>query len=400
MNGEILILFVILLLALVLCSFLGGSNCSTKEGFTSSNINGTYTGPNGEKAIVTDNSIIFTTNGNVITLTKNTSSQTYTGPNGTTATFDSSGNLTITDNQGNTVVTTNPSTNTSSTTNTSATTSDYDNYNHYNGSSYPTIYYGPNGSTARVINVDGQGKIVITNANGSTSIYYINNTGSSSSSSSSSTNVYKGPNGGTAIITTDSNGNQNVQITMPDGSKVIYTPTNTYVSNSIDPTVNQTTTTGSNGGQVTTVSGSSGGQASTVSGPNGGQAVSATGPSGNTAYAASGPNGASTVGTSNTYDSSAYYNSLPTGIPASQIPSGQEDLYILKSQVVPPVCPKCPDPILGSSSSFDSSKCPACPPCARCPEPAFDCKKVPNYNAFNPDYMPVPVLSDFSSFGM
>ena len=380
MNGEILLLFVILLLALVLCSFLGGSNCSTKEGFTSSNINGTYTGPNGEKAIVTDNSIIFTSNGNVITLTKNTSSQTYTGPNGTTATFDSSGNLTITDNQGNTIVTTNPSTNTSSTTNTSATTSDYDNYNHYNGSSYPTIYYGPNGSTARVINVDGQGKIVITNANGSTSIYYINNTGSSSSSSSSSssTNVYKGPNGGTAIITTDSNGNQNVQITMPDGSQVIYTPTNTYVSNSIDPTVNQTTTTGSNGGQVTTVSG----------------------PSGNTAYAATGPNGASTVGTSNTYDSSAYYNSLPTGIPASQIPSGQEDLYILKSQVVPPVCPKCPDPILGSSSSFDSSKCPACPPCARCPEPAFDCKKVPNYNAFNPDYMPVPVLSDFSSFGM
>jgi hypothetical protein len=389
MNGEILLLFVILLLALVLCSFLGGSNCSTKEGFTSSNINGTYTGPNGEKAIVTNNSIIFTTNGNVITLTKNTSSQTYTGPNGTTATFDSSGNLTITDNQGNTVITTSSSTPSSSTPS-SSTTSDYDNYNHYNGSSYPTIYYGPNGSTARVINVDGQGKIVITNANGSTSIYYINNTGSSSSSSSSSsTNVYKGPNGGTAIITTDSNGNQNVQITMPDGSQVIYTPTNTYVSNSIDPTVNQTTTTGSNGGQVTTVSGS-----------NGGQAASATGPSGNTAYAATGPNGASTVGTSNTYDSSAYYNSLPTGIPASQIPSGQEDLYILKSQVVPPVCPKCPDPILGSSSSSDSSKCPACPACARCPEPAFDCKKVPNYNAFNPDYMPVPVLSDFSSFGM
>ena len=463
MNGEILLLFVILLLALVLCSFLGGSNCSTKEGFTTSNINGTYNGPNGETAIVTDNSIIFTTNGNVITLTQNTTnqtytspngatatfdssgnliikdnqgnttafppssningtytgpngqtavvsdnsivfttngnvitltentySQTYTGPNGTTATFDSSGNLTITDNQGNTVITTNPSTTNPSTTNSSTTnssttsstasSSNYDNYNHYNGSSYPTIYYGPNGSTARVINVDGQGKIVITNANGTTSIYYINNTGSSSSSSSSSssTNVYNGPNGGTAIITTDSSGNQNVQITMPNGSQVIYTPTNTYVSNSIDPTVNQTTTTGSNGGQVTTVSG----------------------PSGNTAYAATGPNGASTVGTSNTYDSSAYYNSLPTGIPASQIPSGQEDLYILKSQVVPPVCPKCPDPILGSSSSFDSSKCPACPPCARCPEPAFDCKKVPNYNAFNPDYMPVPVLSDFSSFGM
>jgi hypothetical protein len=133
-----------------------------------------------------------------------------------------------------------------------------------------------------------------------------------------------------------------------------------------------------------------------------------SGSNGNTAYAATGPNGNTAVGTSNTYDSSAYYNSLPTGIPASQIPPGQEDLYILKSQVVPPVCPKCPDPIISSSSSGSSSgssgsgsaKCPPCPPCARCPEPAFDCKKVPNYNSFNANYMPVPVLSDFSSFGM
>ena len=63
MNGEILLLFVILLLALVLCSFLGGSNCSAKtEGFTSQNINGTYSGPNGTKAVVTDNNIVFTNN--------------------------------------------------------------------------------------------------------------------------------------------------------------------------------------------------------------------------------------------------------------------------------------------------------------------------------------------------
>jgi hypothetical protein len=46
------------------------------------------------------------------------------------------------------------------------------------------------------------------------------------------------------------------------------------------------------------------------------------------------------------------------------------------------------------------TKCPPCPPCARCPEPAFDCKKVPNYSAFNQNYMPVPVLNDFSTFGM
>ena len=44
--------------------------------------------------------------------------------------------------------------------------------------------------------------------------------------------------------------------------------------------------------------------------------------------------------------------------------------------------------------------CPACPACARCPEPAFECKKVPNYNAINDNYLPQPVLNDFSSFGM
>jgi len=371
MNGEILLLFVILLLALVLCSFLGGSNCLGREGFTSANINGIYTGANGGRAVVTDNSIVFVNDGNTVTLTKNSSSQTYTGPNGATATFSSDGSLTITTSQGSTVLTMNSADSSSSSSGSSSNTgaTNYDNYNHYSGMSYPTIYYGPNGSTARVINVDGKGKIIITNANGTTSIYYINTSGSSS------TNTYKGPNGGIAVITTDSNGNQIVQITMPNGNKIIYTQNNVYAGNSQDPTMNQPTSTSSS---ITT----------------------ATGPSGNTAYAATGPSGNTVVGTSNTYDSSAYYNSLPAGIPASQIPAGDEDLYILKSQVVPPVCPKCPDPIINSSDKFDVSKCPACPPCARCPEPAFDCKKVPNYNAFNPSYMPVPVLTDFSNFGM
>lgn len=87
---------------------------------------------------------------------------------------------------------------------------------------------------------------------------------------------------------------------------------------------------------------------------------------------------------------------LPSGIPQSQITPGNEDLYILKTEVVPPVCPVCP------SLSFNSSKksCPPCPACARCPQPSFECKKVPNYNAINNSEQPVPVLNDFSSFGM
>ena len=214
--------------------------------------------------------------------------------------------------------------------------------------------------------------IVVTNKNGSTQIYYIDKNGTDPSMS-----TYYGPNGGSAKMITDSNGNQAVEITSPNGSKLVYTGDNAYTYNSQDDTINQydsdNNTTGSDI------------NASTYYGPNGGQATTVTGPSGNT-YS--------------TYDSSAYYNSLPQGISRSQIPPGQEDLYILKSQVVPPVCPKCPDPIVQSSDNTDVTKCPPCPPCARCPEPAFDCKKVPNYSAFNQDFMPVPVLSDFSTFGM
>ena len=50
--------------------------------------------------------------------------------------------------------------------------------------------------------------------------------------------------------------------------------------------------------------------------------------------------------------------------------------YILKSEIVPPVCPACP--AIPSKES-----CQPCPPCARCPEPSFECKKVPNYKGGN-----------------
>jgi hypothetical protein len=117
------------------------------------------------------------------------------------------------------------------------------------------------------------------------------------------------------------------------------------------------------------------------------------------------------------------YNSVfPSGVTKSQIPSGQENLYILKSEVVPPVCPACPPTTVCSTKK---EKCPPCPPCARCPQPDFRCKKVPNYSSSsynsayygasggydydndnendnftnNSSYTPVPVLNDFSTFG-
>jgi hypothetical protein len=33
-----------------------------------------------------------------------------------------------------------------------------------------------------------------------------------------------------------------------------------------------------------------------------------------------------------------------------------------------------------SGNTDNTSKCTPCPPCARCPEPAFECKKVPTYS--------------------
>jgi len=69
---------------------------------------------------------------------------------------------------------------------------------------------------------------------------------------------------------------------------------------------------------------------------------------------------------------------VPTPRPKRRrcIPEGDEDYYVLKSQVVPPVCPKCPD----TRACPRQKKCPPCPAPKRCPEPAFECKKVPNYN--------------------
>jgi hypothetical protein len=128
------------------------------------------------------------------------------------------------------------------------------------------------------------------------------------------------------------------------------------------------------------------------------------------------------------------------GITKDQIPPGQEHLYVLKSQVVPPSCPTNPgfsnrnqesdenndDEADGEDSNLeleqeDSSglsnglgaafrgtggsknkKCPPCPACARCPEPSFECKKVPNYSVSSNGSMsvPRPVLADFTQFGM
>ena len=85
------------------------------------------------------------------------------------------------------------------------------------------------------------------------------------------------------------------------------------------------------------------------------------------------------------------------GISKGQVPKGNEDLYILKSAIVPPVCPKCPDIQVCPDKN---SECPPCPPCGRCPKPAFKCQKVPDLKSSNTNYLPQPILTDFSQFSI
>lgn len=76
----------------------------------------------------------------------------------------------------------------------------------------------------------------------------------------------------------------------------------------------------------------------------------------------------------------------------------EEELYILKSQIIPPVCPICPSGI--PCKNKIKKKCQPCPPCAKCPEPSFECKKVPNYSSTRNAYLPKAILTDFTQYGM
>ena len=76
---------------------------------------------------------------------------------------------------------------------------------------------------------------------------------------------------------------------------------------------------------------------------------------------------------------------------------GDNNDYILKSRIVPPVCPKCPDVSVCSQCKGELPQ--PCPPCGRCPKPAFKCAKVPDYSSSQVDgSLPRPMLSDFSQF--
>ncbi len=236
-------------------------------------------------------------------------------------------------------------------------TNEYKNqfYDHYDGTtqsvSTGTVYYGENGGSVTVTN-NPDGTQSLTLSDGTTF-------------APSSAGTFTGPNGTTATIVRTDNGLDAVKIDTKNGSKLFIRGDNG--SNTPYPTTSYPTTSYPTTSYPTT----------SYPTTNNGQMDQ--------------PMNNGQNNSTGTYDSS-----LPTGIRASQIPPGDEDLYILKSQVVPPVCPAC------TTMTYPrESKCRPCKPCGRCPEPSMTCKAVPNYNAIGTNgstYLPVPVLNDFSSF--
>jgi len=88
-----------------------------------------------------------------------------------------------------------------------------------------------------------------------------------------------------------------------------------------------------------------------------------------------------------------------SGIEKDAIPPGDEHLYVLKSEMVPPVCPKCPE-MKVSGGTKEKKNCPPCPAPQRCPVSAFACKKVPNYSASSVDnILPSPMFQTGSGTG-
>lgn len=332
-----------LFIVCTLCAHLGWNVFDRKEGMVSKTADAVvYTAPDGSTAVISNGSVLVTSADNTNTTYRAVHGEknVYTSDNGGKVVVkEASGSqggraasITVTDGNGNagTVFVAQAPNGTVAHGNT------YDNYNHYTKTSTPTIFYGPDGGTAKIVSTNGEDTVVVTSKAGQSTVYYVD---------VAHTDTYVGKNGGKVVVRTN-NGNTSLTVTTPDGNVYTYTDTNSYSYNE-------------------------GGGADIYK-------------------EMDDPDTHVYVGSSNT----AVVADVDGAIPRSAIPPGDEDLYMLKSQALVPICPKC-EPVV-----IEKNTCPPCPAPARCPEPQFECTKTFTSKAFNPAYAPVPVMSDFSSFGM
>jgi hypothetical protein len=222
------------------------------------------------------------------------------------------------------------------------------------------IFTADNGNSAQIIFKDNNYILIIIDEYGN-NVEYIYSPKTTSNNDTLpiiySNATFVGKNGGSAKLIKISNGNYIIKVNMPNGNKIIFV-------SKMDEPVNNNNQIYSNQNYMN--------------------------------YSNQ-PNENYNEPNQNYNQKYNYSNDLPEGIPASKIPLGQEDLYILKSEIVPPVCPACPSPVPCIKNNTDS--CAPCPPCSRCPEPSFECKKVPNYSSPNYDSIPDAILTPYSTFG-
>jgi len=285
------------------------------------------------------------------------------------------------------------------------------------------VFYGTNGTQATVITDDNNNidSIVVVNPTTGTSVFIPNNNNNNNDQTNNQTNnqtnsqittqsntytltsnTYIDQNGNKAKIVKNNNGDTIIKINYK-GNMVIFTnnlPNGGYTNNDYNNSNYSNYSNSMNDSSSSTPNSSSNNidKYTSYTSDNNNNNVDDNNITNIT------PNNNSKPLITN-YDSSSYYNSkqgFNNGIPASEIPKGSEDLYILKSQIVPPVCPVCPSPIIKNCEK--SGKCPPCPAPQRCPsESDFICKKEPNYQNINSNVqkmLPLPVLNSFSSFGM
>jgi len=297
---------------------------------------------NGTRAIVANNNIyvISPNTQNVYEYNGNTAIITTVNNQRVIKVTQTDGTVTIYSPSQNTGVTYNPSntTNTTNTTNTSKTGT--------------VTYTGPYGTSATVTTMGGITEIAVTFKNNNSSIFYIDKNNPSGT-------VYIDAYGDKATINQT---NGTIVVTTRHGETMTYTRVSGTVGYTTSPSIYSSSPATFSSSSVTNTN-------------TGNSAGSVTGPNGNSVY---------------------YVDNKPVTV--NSVPPGDEDLYILKSQIVPPVCPVCPPSII---KKCDKEK--ECGPCPiqRCPTAPFKCVKQPDYS--NPavkQYLPIPVLSSFSTFGL
>jgi hypothetical protein len=311
---------------------------------------------------------------------------------------------------------------------------DYD-YNHYNKTKTSIIFYASDGSRAIIMRTSVSYTITIISSSGKTQVYTLNINTTTVISSSSTIDIdldnildkkFISNDSSSNVVIIKKNGKYYLVLTNSSGSVIIYSQN--------QQNINTQTTQYPPYSQELPYPIPPPQQSNDIYSNMLGFATTPTYPSANT-----------------------YYNTLPTGISGSEIPPDKSDQYILKSQIVPmgPFNPGTPyvnnmnnnsssnmnnnsssNMNNNSSSNMDNNnssnmnnnnnssstscscgcnknnggnnsenKCPPCPACARCPEPNITCKAVPNYSSYNnglsdSNNIPMPVLDNFSSFGM